>query len=444
MKKDIRIVAPQELLSTKRFDIMFKYMYAYLLEKGIDESWSRDLYSHHLEVWNNFYEKEPHKQGLEDFISSFKSLLASIKAGGYDKSMEPVPVDISTGAPLNGAHRVAASLLFNKEVMCEYLDFNSNPNVGCFCDSSYLIARNTYVEGGLKSDYADLAAHQYTKLNSNVRIVCLFPSAVGVENENKVVELLNRRCNVLYSKTVNLTPLGAFNFIRFAYDEDASRGNPWLGTAKNGWPGARSKANHCFKGSGNIRLVWFEEKSPEDSVKLKQEIRDIYKIGKHSVHINDTHTETLAMSGYLLNQNGIEFLNFANPVSTEVFDTHFSKYREWLESTGYDKEDFCVDSSAVLSAFGLRDCRDLDFLYHGNFINTGMEDVSCHNEEMKYYQDKKSDIIFNPENHFYYKGLKFASLDVIRRMKVFRNEEKDKKDVSLIDICLSVARGKKV
>jgi hypothetical protein len=145
-----------------------------------------------------------------------------------------------------------------------------------------------------------------------------------------------------------------------------------------------------------------------------------------------------------LNQNGIEFLNFANPASTEVFDTHFSKYREWLESTGYDKEDFCVDSSAVLSAFGLRDCRDLDFLYHGNFINTGMEDVSCHNEEMKYYQDKKSDIIFNPENHFYYKGLKFASLDVIRRMKVFRNEEKDKKDVSLIDICLSVARGKKV
>ena len=62
-----------------------------------------------------------------------------------------------------------------------------------------------------------------------------------------------------------------------------------------------------------------------------------------------------------------------------------------------------------------------------------MNDVSCHNEELKYYRHSKEDIIFNPQNHFYYKGVKFASLDVVRAMKKFRNEEKDVVDVELIN-----------
>ena len=58
---------------------------------------------------------------------------------------------------------------------------------------------------------------------------------------------------------------------------------------------------------------------------------------------------------------------------------------------------------------------------------------TLHNDEMKYYQHTKEEIIFNPQNHFYYKGIKFANLGVVKAMKQFRNEEKDIVDVKLID-----------
>ena len=427
-----------DLISPNRFDIMFKYMLASLMEKGIYDDWAISPYEHHLKVWNNLIEQNPHKEGIREYVESFKDIIRSIKESGYDKNQGPVPVDHLTNSPLNGAHRVAASLLTGSKVFCDVLDFNQNPLVGCHCDYRYLLNRNDYVQGGLSIEYADLATHQYTKLKDNVRIISVFPSAKGFDKE--LDELINSESNVIYSKQISLTPMGAFNFIRYIYDEDESRGNPWLGNFDNSWSGAQSKFRHCFPEGEPVKLYWFEEESFDTSVKLKEKIRDIFKIGKHSVHINDTYTETLAMSGYLLNPNGLHFLNKANPRADCNFDYFFDKFKSWLISTGKDTEDFCVDSSAVLSAYGLRDCRDLDFLYHGDVIDTGMHDVSCHNEEMKYYQHSKKDIIFNPQNHFYYKGIKFASLDVVRDMKKFRNEEKDVVDVGLMNKLMEVTQ----
>lgn len=420
-----------DLISPNRFDIMFKYMLASLLEKGISCDWAISPYEHHLKVWNNLVEQSPRKDGIEEYVSSFKGIIKSIKENGYDENQEPVPVDHLTNSPLNGAHRIAASLLTNNKVFCDVIDFSKNPLIGCHCDYRYLLDRNDHVQGGLSTQYADLAAHQYAKLKDNVRIISVFPSAKGFDKE--LDELINSESKVVYSKQVSLTPLGAFNFIRYIYDEDASRGNDWLGSSNNSWSGAQSKFRHCFPEGEPVKLYWFEEKSYDTSVKLKEKIRDIFKIGKHSVHINDTHTETLSMSGYLLNPNGLHFLNKTNPRVDCNFDYFFDKFKTWLITTGQDVEDFCVDSSAVLSAYGLRDCRDLDFLYHGSSIDTGMQDVSCHNDEMKYYQHTKEEIIFNPQNHFYYKGIKFANLGVVKAMKQFRNEEKDIVDVKLID-----------
>ena len=97
-----------------------------------------------------------------------------------------------------------------------------------------------------------------------------------------------------------------------------------------------------------------------------------------------------------------------------------------------DRYDFCIDSSAVLSAYGLRDCRDLDFL-HVNNIESLSPDIECHNHESHYYRVDKNDIIYNPTLHFYLHGIKFTNLQVVKDMKVFRNEEKDKRDVKLIN-----------
>ena len=78
----------------------------------------------------------------------------------------------------------------------------------------------------------------------------------------------------------------------------------------------------------------------------------------------------------------------------------------------------------------------LRFLANGISLLEDIDDLketNIYNKEMKYYQHDKNAIIFNPKNHFYYKGIKVASLNVIRSMKENRNEEKDVVDNVLIN-----------
>ena len=96
------------------------------------------------------------------------------------------------------------------------------------------------------------------------------------------------------------------------------------------------------------------------------------------------------------------------------------------------KHDFCVDASAVLSAYGLRDCGDLDFL-HLNNLGYLAPSISCHNKEIRFYTVPKNDVIYDPRLHFYCHGVKFASLGIIREMKKNRDEHKDRIDVKLIE-----------
>ena len=43
------------------------------------------------------------------------------------------------------------------------------------------------------------------------------------------------------------------------------------------------------------------------------------------------------------------------------------------------------------------------------------------------------DIIYNPLNHFYYQGLKVASLGSIKKFKKIQNRPVDKNDINLIN-----------
>ena len=51
---------------------------------------------------------------------------------------------------------------------------------------------------------------------------------------------------------------------------------------------------------------------------------------------------------------------------------------------------------------------------------------------LSYYKEKKDDIIYDPLKYFYFNGLKFATLEVVKQMKI-RNESKDLIDLELIN-----------
>tara|TARA_R110000751_G_scaffold186646_2_gene292975 strand:- start:641 stop:1294 length:654 start_codon:yes stop_codon:yes gene_type:complete len=208
----------------------------------------------------------------------------------------------------------------------------------------------------------------------------------------------------------------------------------WIGSKIAGYPGVNEKAALCFSKGNDIYVTLVEEDNIDNMVRLKDEIRSMCNVGKHSVHINDTQEETWRIASSIYNENSVHYLNNKKIADTPNFDLYIEKYYAIIRDRD-DKHDFCVDSSAVLSSFGLRDCRDLDFL-HLKDIPPISYNVDCHNKEATHYKEKKDDIIYNPEFHFYFFGIKFASIGIVRDMKTERNEEKDKVDVRLMELVL--------
>ena len=92
-----------------------------------------------------------------------------------------------------------------------------------------------------------------------------------------------------------------------------------------------------------------------------------------------------------------------------------------------------MTSSLIMEMYGLRKAKDIDYLQKDNKIlqlpTTGIHDGKW----LTYYHINKDEIIYNPKYYFYFNGFKFATLEVIKKMKQKRNETKDINDILLIN-----------
>lgn len=413
------------LITPRRFDAMAHYIYAKHWSLNIKSNWATELYSETLKVINNHYESYPEKYCFQDYVNSFHTLLQAMKAGSFDWESFPVTSDLFNDLG-NGAHRVAAALVYKNQVHCvRYADFRSMD-----LSAHQLKTREKFVKGGLKEKYLDAMALEYCKLKPNCYIAIIFPAAQGHDADTQ--KILESFCKIVYKKNVVLSQHGPFNFVRQLYEEAS-----WLGNWDNHYAGAQTKAHACFP-DGNatkkpIQVYLLECDSLQKMTECKNEVRKIYGIGNHSIHTTDNHNESVQIARLLFNKNSIHHLNNAAACQLKNFDTYLNKYKKVLQARKVDNECFCIDGSAVLSAYGLRDCADLDYLHFGYdqmFIDSL---ISSHNSSIVHHVLSKDDIIFNPENHFYYNNVKFASVHVVKAMKEKRNEKKDQEDVKLIN-----------
>ena len=200
---------------------------------------------------------------------------------------------------------------------------------------------------------------------------------------------------------------------------------------------------------------------------FKKKVREKYYIDKSYFHISDPdcfqhlgkncnckcnklefNRETKKHIDMLTNKNTIHFLNNATYQKEYKFYRFFNKYHKELLNSPLDIEYFCIDNGGILAAYGIRDTHDLDFLtlYNDN-INVNDKEVGCENKnhraEYKTLGYSIKDIIENPENHFYHFGMKFMSLEILKKFKFNRTHtigtghkkirEKDINDYNLIN-----------
>lgn len=432
---------PRELLTPHRFDIAAKYIYAKHCDFGVEDVWAQELYKAHLAPWNAFKEEMPHsssphyhcaknytvKNNFQDFVNSFKILLNDFKKHGFDRAKSVLPIN-QYGIIMDGAHRSATAILYNESVICESFKVRQS---ACYDAKFFKNCNSAIAKGGVASHYLDAMALTYAQLKNNTYIACIFPKAHS--HYKNIQNILNDHGKIVYEKEINCYNNGPLNLMRLFYSKDG-----WIGNWHNDFKGAISKINACFpQGSGILKIILFECNILDLVLKAKEQIRSLCKIGHDSIHINDYHTETILLARTFFVDNSVHWLNNAKLLHCKNFENYISHYKEWINKSSIDDECLCIDTSAVLSAYGVRDCNDLDILHHGydeelSGLSNNFKKIASHNSEMKYHQLAKEEIIFNPRNHFYYFGIKCASLAVIKAFKEARKEQKDLQDLNLI------------
>ena len=405
-------------LTNTRIDIVAKFLYAKYRENGYNTNFALDLYERHLRVWNGFNEIDNEsKNSFEDFLVTFHQILDSIKSIGYDDTLDTVPVT-DDGFLLNGSHRVASCLLYDKPVSYHTTNDMSEGEYDC---SSFYFRRL-----GLDEKYLDAMAVEYAKLKKNTYVVSLFPSATSMNLLDRAEEILTSESDLVYVKDIVCTN-GALNIVRQLY-----LGEEWGGTWNNNFSGFLDKARLCFTSNYPMRVYLVELDDVEQAKTLKNKIRNIYGLGNHSCHINDTHAETLRLSRVFFNENSMHYINNSNMVYYPNFYSMLDYYSRYIKDNELDGEDYCVTASSILSLYGLREGNDLDYLTSGNAI-LGHSDIHSHNDEIQNYTVAIDDVLYNPTNHFYFDGIKFAGLNVIRELKNKRKEPKDFVDLELME-----------
>ena len=410
----------QNLISHMRFDLIIKFLFAKSILKKHNTKFYRDMYKHHLKIWNGFKEyNDSDKNTYEKFEECFLNLIKNIGDSGFDKNISTIPV-IDKKFILNGSHRVAAALAHDKEVWCNEGVNGRDGQLDC----SYNFFKNL----GLNETYMDQTAIEYCKLQPNTYVVCMFP--LVNKKLTEAYNIINDSGNIFYAKQFTLNETGSFNLMRELY-----LGEEWAGNSSNNFAGYRQKAELCFPDYSPVTAVLVNLHNLESAKKLKAKIRELFNVGNHCVHINDTHSQSIRISKAIFNKNSIHYLNNAIPTNYKTFNFCMNEYYTEINAKKLDIDDYCIGGSAPLAAYGLRECKDLDYLHFDQNLIYGTQDlIHSHNDYgVGRYHLNREDIIYHPDNYFYHRGIKFASLDVIRRLKSKRNEPKDLVDVGLID-----------
>lgn len=411
---EVEWVEAEKLISEKRLDVIAKIMYLNLRDKCY--KYADDIYRESIAVVTNntFYEfGDENKRNYSDFKNVFDKLEADICNNGFsEKSI--IPVD-KNGIIMDGAHRLAVSCVHKLKVPIVRLRIDSHINY----DINYFEKKNC------DSHILDALIRELVICIPNIYIGNVWPAAVGFDEEIK--KRFNKNdVDILYCREIFLNSQGAFSYIYQIYYNE-----PWSGEILNSFSGTSRKSVPCFSNKNPLRVFILKSTSLENIVHAKSDIRDIFNVGNHSIHITDTKDEAIAMSQLLFNANSLYFMNYANPLK-------YKSYTKQMKDFYEKSKDVVITGSGVMSLYGLCRANDIDFFVLDESSPLAEE---SHNEYLSIYDVDLSQAFYDSRYYFTYLGMKIISIDCIYKFKKRRNETKDKTDIKLIENMYKASRG---
>jgi hypothetical protein len=272
-------------------------------------------------------------------------------------------------------------------------------------------------EAGVDSDYLDIMALEYCNKYDDCHIAIVWPT-VGYDMEETLYKIMEKYSIVAYHKKITLKGCAPIELLKMIPEKQSTyREHFYSYFPKN----QKKYPMMCFL---------LRAKTLEDTVKIKSIIRKLYNAVSFHVHINDFREECLKLAHTLFNNNSIHFLNYFKPRKFKTFELLIQKYEDFLKNNNIPSDDVCIDGSCVLSAYGIRDTAlDLDFLYIKEKEFNNISPLDHHNEAWIRQGFDVADVIYNPKHFFFHKGLKFASLPLLREFKAKQGRQNDLADV---------------
>ena len=403
---EIKTIKANSLLTNTRLDIAFKLLYLEMLDK--DVSFAQEIYEEHIRAFSLGKFTEPgneEKNSINKFLEEFKKTFEDIQINGFDGTKTLIPLSVN-GSIANGAHRVASAIYLDKDIDCVEIETNNH-----IYDYNFFYNRN------ISSNILDTVMTKFVEYASNVHIAFLWP--IKKDNNINIETIIPK---IVYKKKIQLNPNGAHNLLSQIY-----YGEEWLGSVEDDFSGSKGKLIECFKTFDSFEVIAFQADSLDEVLKIKDKIREVFNVGKHSIHITDTKEEAIRTARVVFNDNSLHFLNYAKP--NRYVSTHrkIDTFKEFIKKNNIDFNDVALDSGIILSAYGLRECSDIDYFTVDN------SKLEYNDEELEYHDEEKIEMILNPKYHFYFNDIKFISFNQLYKMKINRGEEKDINDCKMME-----------
>lgn len=257
----------------------------------------------------------------------------------------------------------------------------------------------------------------------NCYMACIWSAAEMAKDQKDVVEdRLQQGGQIIASKEVNLTYPGMKNFMAQIYGHQA-----WTGNIQNHFRGVGGKAAMCFKAGQPVTTYLFTAESLERVLEIKDRIREIFDMGKHSIHISDNQGETECMVELLYHQNSVDFLNCARPYQYSNIFCKLKELKKEIQERGLEREKFVLGGDSLLEVCGMRKAEKpvLWSDYEENEISELLA-------EGWQYGGHIPDAFNDAENYFYFEGMRFQSVSYLLEEKRVGQEWETTKDIQLL------------
>lgn len=434
MSTQISCVAPAsvpavDMVSSKRLDIVVKYLFAReLLEsrrndfkKGI----YKDLYIRHIlmrtlgvEPIDKFsLEVAQQKNTVDDYVNSFKNLIKSISENGFDSSF-PVPID-KQGQLGNGAHRLAAAVALNQSVFIQDIDRGFGWDFDWFNKQGFSVEDKQRILRG----FVELKC-------KDCSVFVVYQPAVKFLGNIKAI--ISKRFDIV--GTVSLDFENNFrlfkNIILDIYDRNISK-------SESIREAILQKTDVLLADKLNLTVIVACVKDRSDQTQvgqltknIKEEIRVLlnHQIPKEifcTIHSSDCEEECLYLSNILLSPNHIKQTSLRLELDDNKWLTGaVRKLPGILNQYRIEENEVCVVGSSVAKAYGIDSHKESDIdLVVLQSKRTKPEPYQLHElvdiATSSRHANRSLDIddeilIENPEYHFYHRGIKFANLEVLR------------------------------